>query len=154
MTAHIDICFDIVGMPAAQAGMRTVPTARGIRAISTGSVHLSDWRAACAAEARAQAAVHGSIDSPVQLVTTFRVPLPRSRHRHAIDHAGTLWRWRATTPDLDKLQRALGDGLTAGGLIADDKLIVSWHAMKVETTGWCGTSVWLTTDIDMHRLVL
>lgn len=154
MTEHIDIWFDIVGRPAAQAGMRTVPTARGVRAITTGSVHLADWRAACATEARAQAALHGTVSSPVQLVTTFRVPLPRARYRQALDHGGTLWRWRAATPDLDKLQRALGDGLTAGGLIEDDRLIVSWHAMKVETTGWCGTSVWLTTDIDTQRLVL
>jgi crossover junction endodeoxyribonuclease RusA len=33
-------------------------------------------------------------------------------------------------PDLDKLQRALGDALTIAGVITDDARIVSWHAIK------------------------
>ena len=35
-----------------------------------------------------------------------------------------------TAPDLDKLQRALGDALTQAGTIRDDARIVVWHAVK------------------------
>lgn len=33
----------------------------------------------------------------------------------------------AGPPDLDKLQRALGDGLTAAGVLADDARVVCWY---------------------------
>lgn len=33
-------------------------------------------------------------------------------------------------PDLDKLQRALGDMLTIAGIITDDARIVTWHSSK------------------------
>lgn len=34
------------------------------------------------------------------------------------------------TNDLDKLARAIGDGITAGGIIKDDARIVEWHLYK------------------------
>lgn len=39
-------------------------------------------------------------------------------------------RFHAVKPDLDKLQRAVGDGLTAGGLLKDDSRIIRWEAGK------------------------
>jgi Holliday junction resolvase RusA-like endonuclease len=39
--------------------------------------------------------------------------------------------WHASAPDLDKLQRALGDVLTQSQVILDDRLIVSWNATKL-----------------------
>lgn len=47
-------------------------------------------------------------------------------------------KYPAGKPDLDKLQRAVGDGLTASGLIKDDSRVVVWRARKhwaVEGTG-------------------
>lgn len=43
----------------------------------------------------------------------------------------------ATAPDLDKLQRGVGDGLEASGLLANDSRIVQWIATKHygDTTG-------------------
>lgn len=48
---------------------------------------------------------------------------------------GTAPDWRPAPPDLDKLQRALGDALTQAGAIRDDALIVSWFASKRWCTG-------------------
>ena len=39
--------------------------------------------------------------------------------------------YKASAPDLDKLERALGDALTQAGVVRDDALIVSWSARKV-----------------------
>ena len=39
--------------------------------------------------------------------------------------------YKASAPDLDKLQRALGDALTQAGILRDDALIVVWDAAKV-----------------------
>jgi Holliday junction resolvase RusA-like endonuclease len=62
----------------------------------------------------------------VSLSITFRMPrpisLPKKRQHHT------------TKPDLDKLVRAIGDGLT-GVVILDDKQIVELHARKIYTSG-------------------
>jgi crossover junction endodeoxyribonuclease RusA len=39
--------------------------------------------------------------------------------------------WKASAPDLDKVQRALGDVLTQSGVVLDDRLIVHWDPCKV-----------------------
>ena len=51
------------------------------------------------------------------------------------------WAHKTTAPDLDKLLRAVGDSLQAGGLIADDAAIASITATKIETTSWTGAVV-------------
>lgn len=38
--------------------------------------------------------------------------------------------WPATTPDLDKLQRGIGDALTMSGIWLDDRKVVRWDTMK------------------------
>jgi len=41
--------------------------------------------------------------------------------------------WQGGYPDLDKCERAVGDGLVDAGVLLDDALIVSWIASKQ----WC-----------------
>jgi Holliday junction resolvase RusA-like endonuclease len=38
--------------------------------------------------------------------------------------------WKASDPDLDKIQRSVGDALAQGGVLADDNLIVRWDTGK------------------------
>lgn len=135
------IRFDVIGIPATQSGIRAVATARGVRAISTGSSNLSSWRNLVADKAREHQQTHGTISTATKLVTVFRLPMPRSRQR-----TNQQWRWRDTTPDIDKLQRAVGDALTASALLADDKLIVEWHAFKIETVDWTGVTIQIHSD--------
>lgn len=63
---------------------------------------------------------------PVEVEATFVLPKPKTVKRP----------WPSVAPDLDKLQRALGDSVSlekycGQPLIQDDSLIVTWHAQKV-----------------------
>lgn len=136
MTLPIE--FIVIGSPVPQAGMRAVSTAQGVRQITTGGTGLKDWRSAVAEAARNAAGDNAPIGHAVQVTVEFRFPMPKSRSK-AQRLLGIIP--RATKPDLDKLQRAVGDALTAGGLIQDDNLITSWHASKWEVVGWTGCSI-------------
>ena len=136
--------FVVHGVPAPQAGTRQVDTAKGKRQISTGGVGLQAWRNDCAAEAEKASRAQGErgpscFDEPVIVQAYFRFPMPKSRPKWMRDE-GT-WA-KQTTPDLDKLCRALGDSLKTGGLIRDDSLIVEWRARKDEVWNqWTGVVV-------------
>ena len=53
--------------------------------------------------------------------------------------------WHAIEPDTDKCCRLIGDALQIAGVLADDKLIASWHAEK----RWAETS---STRIQLFTL--
>jgi Holliday junction resolvase RusA-like endonuclease len=63
---------------------------------------------------------------PVVLTVTFRLPRPESLPKRTHHHT--------KLPDLDKLVRAIGDGLS-GVVFLDDKQIVDLHARKIYTSG-------------------
>lgn len=97
------------------------------------------WRnaiTAAAVEARQGAE---PIEGPVSVDAEFRFTMPKSRPK------GTRLiglSWRTVAPDLDKLQRALGDALEAAQLIRSDDLIAEWHARKIEVAdSWSGLTV-------------
>ena len=132
------ITFDVVGQPAAQGSKRHVG---GGRMVETAAGH-APWRAAVAAAARTHAP-DTPLDGPITLIVVFRFTMPKSRPR-AVRDAGTAP--KTTAPDLDKLVRAVGDGLQAGGLIADDARIAEVRASKVEVIGWTGATITVTTE--------
>lgn len=137
------ITFVVHGVPAPQAGSRAVPTARGARLISTGGAGLQAWRNDVAAAAAVQAEEHGMLDGPMKVTVWFRFPMPKSRPKWK---RATHGQWKTTAPDTDKLLRSLGDSLKAGGLIADDALIASWTACKVEVwEQWTGADITINT---------
>lgn len=66
---------------------------------------------------------------PVEVTATFVLPKPKTVKRL----------WPSVAPDLDKLQRALGDSVSlekycGTPLIEDDALIVQWNAEKIYGT--------------------
>lgn len=69
---------------------------------------------------------------PVIVRATFYMPRPKTVKRA----------WPSVTPDLDKLQRSLGDSLSlpkycdGNPLLQDDSLIVQWEAQKVYAEDW------------------
>jgi len=133
------ITLTVYGLPSAQGGMRAVHTPRGARLITAGGTGLKDWRAAVAAEAATAAEQYGCQTMPLDVDVTFRFPMPKSAPKHDRDHA---IRHRATTPDLDKLLRAVLDSLTSGGLIGDDRQVVRLSAIKVDVwQQWLGASI-------------
>jgi crossover junction endodeoxyribonuclease RusA len=95
--------------------------------------NLKPWRATVAAAAAEALAGAPPFAGPVQVRVHFVFPRPAA-HYGTGRNAGTLKpsapHWRASSPDLDKLQRAIGDAL-AGTLLRDDRQVVSWQTWKL-----------------------
>jgi len=109
--------FRVFGEPAPQGSKRYVGNGRFIEA----SAKLKPWR-----EAISHAAVSSfsgfAFTDPVIVTVVFIMPKLKTVKRL----------WPSVAPDLDKLCRALGDGLSVdANIIADDSLIVGWVASKV-----------------------
>lgn len=147
-----DIAFVVFGMPTPQgskkiAGKRLIESAKG----------LDSWREAIRLQARKAVLKkedwQGAITQPVIIQATFTMP-----HTEASKKRGDVF--HASAPDLDKLQRALGDAISPQpvppsvgkgfaqnarkrlreearvqarkfSILADDALIVSWESAKV-----------------------
>lgn len=112
--------------PAPQGSKRYVGNGRFIEA----SKKLEPFRQAIAkavSELYEKTGDTRHFTEPVEVTATFILPKPKTVKRL----------WPSVAPDLDKLQRALGDSLSLekyGQLIEDDSLIVQWHAEKIYGT--------------------
>ena len=101
-----------------------------MREASTG---LMPWREAIVSQILRDGWGRERITSPVSVRVTFWFERPKAHYGrkggepYVKDNAPY---YKTTAPDLDKLQRSLGDALTQGGVLADDDLIVVWHAEK------------------------
>ena len=135
--------FIVHGHPVTQAGMRTVPTGAGPRQITTGGVGLAGWRQeVAAAAAHAANETHTSFvgKQAVEVSIEFRFPMLKSTPKR--DRViGTAFRL-GRVDDIDKLIRAVLDGLTSSGLIGDDGNVVDLHASKrMHAAGWLGADI-------------
>lgn len=149
----VRVVLRVLGEPAPQGSKSKMPNGAMVEAASaTGRQKLRAWRDAVAHEAFNVAAETGALfDGPVIVEAIFRFHMPKSRPA-PVRQRGVGW--KATKPDLDKLQRSTGDGLTVGGLIARDEQIVGWHTSKVELVeGWTGASI-VVRDADLGELLL
>lgn len=109
--------FVVDGVPVPQ-GSKTIGRGGGkvwLRDANAG--RLKPWREKVATAARETGS---RFDGPVTVTLIFTMPRPK-RPR---------FKFPAVKPDLDKLERAVFDGLTDGGLIADDALVVEVWARK------------------------
>lgn len=124
------ITFTIPGIPQ-QQGSKQFRNGHGYEA----NKKLGPWRKdalACAADAKGNN--EGPLFAgPVEVSLVCYFPRPAS-HYGTGRNAGVLKpsapHWHASAPDLDKLQRALGDVLTQSQVVLDDRLIVAWVAHK------------------------
>jgi len=131
--------FSVGGIPVPQGSTRALVTKAG-RAIVTNSNsnRLALWRNDVVAAASRTLGDRPAIAAPVAVVLWFYLPRPKSHYRtgtnaHLLrDNAPEL---PAKTPDIDKLIRAILDGLTVAGVIADDSLVCSLHASKEYADG-------------------
>lgn len=74
------------------------------------------------------------ITGPVEVIATFTFPRLKGHFKtgksaHILKDGAPLLHTKA--PDLDHLQRTLGDALKIGGIIKDDSLICRWHTEKI-----------------------
>jgi crossover junction endodeoxyribonuclease RusA len=107
--------FAIAGEPVPQGSMRHVGGGRLIH-----SKHLIVWRKKVAAAVRSVSDV--SIDGPVIIDVLFCLTKPKTVKRDL----------PTVAPDLDKLQRAIGDALSVDcDFLKDDAQVVEWHSRKI-----------------------
>jgi crossover junction endodeoxyribonuclease RusA len=129
--------FRVFGVPA-QQGSKVASVQAGKAVMREASKRTKPWRAAVAEAAAEVARTVPQFDGPLRLTVVLRFPMPASA-RKADRERG--YRWKSTTPDADKLARAVGDSLTASGLIRDDARFAEILARKVEVTGWTGAAI-------------
>jgi crossover junction endodeoxyribonuclease RusA len=133
------ITIEVRGLPAPQGSKRHV--GHGILVESSKAV--GPWREAVRAET--QRVLNGThsrwLDGgPVNVEITFGLPRPKG-HYGTGRNAGKVrdsapW-YPHGRPDLDKLTRAVLDGLTAGGAWVDDAQVVCLTARKVYGSPGC-----------------
>lgn len=137
--------FEVIGVPKPQGSMKAFNAGGFARVKPSGGTAFAAWRNAVAQAAK-DIAGHDDVTSPLDgalaLVVEFRFPMPTSRPK-ATRAAGTCW--KTTAPDADKLLRCVGDALTASGLVTDDARFVDISATKIETTGWTGAVITITS---------
>lgn len=121
-----ELGFIVPGIPQQQGSKRHV--GKGI--MIDANKNLMPWRESVIWHARqAMREDFESIRTEVQVAATFVFPRPKShygngRNVHWVKESAPFY--KKSAPDLDKLQRALGDALTQAGVIHDDALIVQW----------------------------
>ena len=122
--------FEIEGLPAPQGSKKYVGNNRFVEA----SKFLPAWRSAI--ESYCQEFFEEPMDGALEVELWFYLPKPSSVSR----------RYPVVMPDLDKLARAVNDGLTKGGAIVDDSRIVNLLVYKrYSVDGWTGVHVTIST---------
>lgn len=120
--------FFVPGEPVTEGSTKAFASGQRVVVTHDRGRELDAWRlkVAHAAAAAAEAAYWEPCnDGAVEVWVEFRLPRPKSIPK-ARKHA-------QTKPDLDKLQRAIGDALAPykrPGILRDDSRIVAWHAIK------------------------
>jgi len=125
----------ILGTPQQQGSKRSLGPGRPS---IEDNPKLRPWRAdaiaALEAAARTQRGTVTPILDPVHVDVSFVYARPKGHYRTGRNAAmlrDSAPLFKASAPDLDKLQRALGDALTQAGIVRDDALIVEWSARKL-----------------------
>lgn len=125
----------IHGTPATQGSKKAFIRGKKVVLVEM-DAKLPDWRAAVTKAAKAAAGPRWeSWDGPVSVRGVIRLPRPKTSKFG--DHA-------AGPPDLDKLQRAIGDALTKSKVITDDARIVHWDIRKAWADDLPGASLTIT----------
>lgn len=125
------------GAPATQGSKKGFIRGRKVVLVEMDE-KLPAWREAVEAAAR-QAAGPGweTIDGGVSISGEVRLRKPATTKFPEAP---------AGAPDLDKLQRAIGDALTKSKVIKDDARIVHWDIRKVWATDMPGLDITITKE--------
>lgn len=109
--------FRVDGIPIPQ-GSKVVARGGGkVWLRDANASRLKPWRRKVAAAAD----VGHTFDCPVEVFAVFYLPRPKKL---------AWWAPAGRVGDIDKLVRALHDGIEDGGLVADDSRVVDLHAFK------------------------
>lgn len=137
----MSVTFFVPGTPVPQGSKKWV----GV--MVEANANLKPWRATVTSyalqAAHAQKAV--MLDEPLYISMRFYLRRPKAHYRTG-KNSGVLKNnapvFVQTTPDLDKLVRAVNDGITDAGLWKDDSQVVALHATK-QYAEQPGVLVWI-----------
>src|SRR5689334_22538986 len=103
--------FEVIGLPIAQGSMRAFPMKNGRYALTaTNAKKLKPWRLELKQAAAAALNGDGPYTATVRLDLEFRFPRPLGHFgKRGLRPSAPSWMFRR--PDLDKLIRAVLDGL-------------------------------------------
>lgn len=111
--------FHVAGIPAPKGSRIYGQRRNGSSYSRPASKREKTWTEAVALVTRAHRPSGAALPPPYAVSLTFAMPCPaRPSYAHP------------TRADLDKLVRAVLDGLTSGGLIADDRHVIQLTAAK------------------------
>lgn len=110
--------FSVFGKPEPQGSSRAF-VHNGRAVVTSSNPHLRDWRNLIASAARDEMKGLPPLDTAVSVDAVFYLPRPKSVKRES----------PTVKPDLDKLTRALLDGLTSI-VYRDDAQVVAVSAQK------------------------
>lgn len=105
------VTFRVDGVPIPQGSKKAFVRGRRAVLVDDNAEKLKPWRQKVAASSD----IGETFDGPVLVAAIFYLPKPK-RPKFWVP---------GVKPDLDKLMRALGDGMTDGGLLSDDSRIVT-----------------------------
>ena len=127
------ITIEVRGLPAPQGSKRPVRLGSGKIGMVEMSKAVGPWREAIRSETQRAMNGDGPLAGPVHVTAIFTLPRPRSHYRTGLMSdflKPTAPVAPCVKPDLDKLLRALLDGLTAGGVWTDDAQVAQVAARK------------------------
>ena len=125
--------FFVPGEPITEGSTRAFASGQRVVVTHDRGRELDQWRikvAHAAERAARKAGWEPRYDGPVEVATAFLLPRPKSAKGRVFPHV---------KPDLDKLQRAVGDALAPykrPGVLRDDSRIVAWRASKDYADGY------------------
>lgn len=134
-TGPILATFTVHGIPQPQGAMRRNPHGLGMH---DANPNLKPWRQDLVDAAAKAWADRDPLLGPVAVGVTFVFPRLRSHYgtgRNAAVLKPNAPLAHATKPDLDHLQRAVGDALTYAGVIRDDSQIATWNPAPAKVYG-------------------
>ena len=114
------ISFTVLGTPAPQGSKRAF-VVKGRAVMVEASKKTVPWRDSVAVAGMTAMGGRPPIEGPVEVQAVFTMPRPKTVKRPL----------PSVAPDIDKLARTILDGLTAGGVLVDDSLVVKLLASKV-----------------------
>jgi Holliday junction resolvase RusA-like endonuclease len=124
--------FWVSGEPAGQGSKKGFlhKHTKRVVIVDDNPVQLRNWRNSIIQESRDAMAGRDPISGAVVVGATFAFLRPANHYGARGGLLPSAPIYRTTQPDLDKLLRALLDGLTAGGVFEDDKQVIGFSDVQ------------------------
>ena len=138
--------FFVPGEPITEGSTKAFTSGQRVVVTHDRGRELDAWRikvAKAAEDAARKAGWEPRHDGPVAVTAFFVLPRPKSVPKTR--------KWPHTKPDLDKLQRAVGDALAPykqEGVLKDDSRITVWRTVKEYADGYRPGVLIIVSPID------